>query len=73
MLTVQLQKKYPIIGDVRGRGLLMGIEIVVDPITKAPGDAIGRAISARCLETGLNCNVVQLKGMGVSQRCSPYG
>lgn len=45
---------------------MMGIEIVLDPITKVPGDAIGTAISARCMETGLSCNVVQLKGMGVS-------
>jgi len=45
---------------------MMGIEIVLDPITKIPGDEMGTAISARCMETGLSCNVVQLKGMGVS-------
>jgi len=44
----------------------MGIEIVLDPTTKVPGDEMGTAISARCMETGLSCNVVQLKGMGVS-------
>lgn len=46
---------------------MMGIEIVLDPITKVPGDEVGSAISARCMETGLSCNVVQLKGMGVSR------
>ncbi|EIW70143.1 hypothetical protein TREMEDRAFT_30324 [Tremella mesenterica DSM 1558] len=66
-----LQKKYPCIGDVRGRGLMMGIEIVLDPITKIPGDELGTSISARCMETGLSCNVVQLKGMGGTFRIAP--
>ncbi|WP_417900154.1 aspartate aminotransferase family protein [Bacillus haimaensis] len=31
-----LQKKYPFIGDVRGKGLLLGLEIVADHTTKYP-------------------------------------
>ncbi len=31
-----LQKKYPMIGDIRGKGLLIGIEFVKDAITKEP-------------------------------------
>ena len=31
-----LQAKYPIIGDVRGAGLFIGVEFVKDPVTKVP-------------------------------------
>ncbi|NRG45157.1 aspartate aminotransferase family protein [Bacillus sp. CRN 9] len=31
-----LQKVYPFIGDVRGRGLMIGLEFVQDPIKKEP-------------------------------------
>jgi ethanolamine-phosphate phospho-lyase len=33
----ELGKKYPMIGDVRGRGLFVGIDIVKDPKTREPG------------------------------------
>ncbi len=33
----RLQDKYPVIGEVRGRGLMLGIEFVKDRASKAPG------------------------------------
>jgi 4-aminobutyrate aminotransferase-like enzyme len=33
---LELQQKYPIIGDVRGMGIMQAIEIVKDPKTKEP-------------------------------------
>lgn len=36
---VELQQKYPIIGDVRGMGIMQAIELVKDPTTKEPNPA----------------------------------
>ena len=33
---IELQEKYPIIGDVRGMGIMQAIELVKDPKTKEP-------------------------------------
>ncbi len=44
---------HPNVGDIRGKGLLLGIELVADKETKEPlaGEKVG-AIVARCLELG---------------------
>ena len=60
-----------VIGDVRGRGLLQGIELVLDKDTKEPADALGTAVTAACLERGLHMNIVQLPGMGGIFRIAP--
>ncbi len=55
---VELMRRYENIGDVRGRGLLLGVEIVADRETREPGhDLIGQ-LSDRCFQLGLNINRV---------------
>ncbi|RDW72848.1 putativedialkylglycine decarboxylase [Coleophoma cylindrospora] len=68
---LQLQQKYWCIGDVRGRGLLQGIEIISDAASKAPGAELGQAVSDRAMACGLSCNVVNLPGMGGVFRLAP--
>jgi 2,2-dialkylglycine decarboxylase (pyruvate) len=48
-----LGQRYELIGDIRGRGQLIGIELVRDRYTKEPATTEGRAIAKHCFEHGL--------------------
>jgi 2,2-dialkylglycine decarboxylase (pyruvate) len=63
--------RYEQVGDVRGRGLLQGLELVLDKTTKEPADKLGASVTAACLERGLHMNIVQLRGMGGIFRIAP--
>jgi alanine-glyoxylate transaminase/(R)-3-amino-2-methylpropionate-pyruvate transaminase len=49
----KLKAKHPIIGDVRGQGLLLGIELVQDRATKTPAKAKCAAVLEAAREMGL--------------------
>ena len=49
----------PIVGDIRGRGLLFGIEIVSDRDARTPGKELAERIYYRCLEAGLSFKISQ--------------
>jgi 4-aminobutyrate aminotransferase/(S)-3-amino-2-methylpropionate transaminase len=50
----EMQSRHPLVGDVRGRGLMTAIELVADRETKEPIDGpAGSAIVRRCLEEGV--------------------
>ncbi|GIL02723.1 MAG: aspartate aminotransferase family protein [Alphaproteobacteria bacterium] len=49
----------PRVGDVRGRGLLIGVEIVADRQTRAPDNARAEEVFYRCLDAGLSFKVSQ--------------
>lgn len=66
-----LQDRHACIGDVRGRGLLLGVEIVADRESKAPAPELGAAITRACMSLGLSMNIVQLPGMGGVFRIAP--
>lgn len=68
---LKLQEKYWCIGDVRGRGLLQGVEIISDAETRAPDPDLGQAVSERAMAVGLSCNIVNLPGMGGVFRLAP--
>ena len=67
----QIAHRHEIVGDIRGRGLLAGLELVVDRQTKRTSDELGALITRRCLELGLHMNIVQLPGMGGVFRIAP--
>jgi 4-aminobutyrate aminotransferase len=48
-----LQEKYPVIGDVRGKGLMQGLELVKDRETKEPAPEILGQLLERTRENGL--------------------
>lgn len=50
----ELQQKHPIIGDVRGKGLFVGAELVKDRVTKEPVDeSVTAGVAAHCLSNGV--------------------
>ena len=58
----RLAERSPIVGDVRGRGLMIGIELVTDRKTKEPAGARAKEVRAAMRERGI------LVGTG-----GPYG
>ena len=50
----ELKRRHAIVGDVRGRGLLLGIELVERRDSKAPAGAAAERVLYRCLTRGLS-------------------
>ncbi|MCG6902430.1 MAG: aspartate aminotransferase family protein [Rhodobacter sp.] len=48
-----LQVRYPVIGDVRGRGLMLAIEMVSDRAAKTPDRAVTAQVFENCRAAGL--------------------
>ncbi|PKW27581.1 4-aminobutyrate--2-oxoglutarate transaminase [Phycicoccus duodecadis] len=57
-----LAERYAQIGDVRGRGAMMAMELVTDPATKEPAAALTAAVNAGCHQRGV-----------VTLTCGTYG
>ena len=68
---LEMQQRHECIGDVRGRGLLVGVEIVADRETRTPAPELGSRVSRRCLELGLSMNIVQIPGLAGVFRIAP--
>jgi 2,2-dialkylglycine decarboxylase (pyruvate) len=66
-----LQQRYEAIGDVRGDGLLLGVELVEDRETRKPFHRLGAATTARCFELGLSMNIRRRPERGSVWRIAP--
>jgi len=66
-----LQSRHEEIGDVRGMGLLRGIELVQDRETRVPHHQLGALTTQRCLELGLSMNIRRRPERGSVWRIAP--
>ena len=67
----KLQERYGCIGDVRGRGLMCGVEIVADREAKSPAVALARSIADKMYELGLWANLSSHSSFGGVFRIAP--
>jgi 4-aminobutyrate aminotransferase/4-aminobutyrate aminotransferase/(S)-3-amino-2-methylpropionate transaminase len=49
----KMQETHPIVGDVKGKGFLLGIELVKDKATKEPFDQAGKLVYQKAFKKGL--------------------
>lgn len=66
-----IMDRFDCIGDVRGRGLLLGLEIVKDRSSKCPDLVLGEHIGYEAMQRGLSMNIVKLPAMGAVFRIAP--
>ena len=66
-----IKDQYACVGDVRGRGLLLGMEIIKDTGNREPDHDMGAAIMAEAFKRGLSMNIVKMPGMGGVFRIAP--
>lgn len=55
----ELQDRHEQIGDVRGMGLLWGVELVHDRTSRQPADKLGAELTDECQRCGLSINLVR--------------
>jgi 4-aminobutyrate aminotransferase len=62
----ELAARHELIGEIRGKGLMIGIELVTDPISKAPARDLCSAVLHRAFHNGLillSCGASTLRFM----------
>ena len=65
-----LKQRHECIGDVRGRGLLVGLDLVEDRATKTPAPELAQRVARTCLDLGMMTSVVR-GGYGIFRIAPP--
>jgi 2,2-dialkylglycine decarboxylase (pyruvate) len=68
---MELQQRYEAIGDIRGVGMLYGVELVKDRETRQPHHELGEVTTKKCYEYGLSMNIKRRKERGSVWRIAP--
>lgn len=65
---VELQRSHAVIGDVRGKGLYLGLDLTTDPATREPDPELAKRVCEQMkdegvivIPTGVHDNVLKLK------------
>jgi 2,2-dialkylglycine decarboxylase (pyruvate) len=67
----ELQRRYEVIGDIRGAGLLLGVELVTDRASRNPAHELGAMTTRKCFENGLSMNIRRRPERGSVWRIAP--
>lgn len=68
---LELQSRHEVIGDVRGEGMLLGVELVKDRDGREPFHALGALTTRKCFEFGLSMNIRRRPERGSVWRIAP--
>lgn len=68
---LELQSRHEVIGDVRGEGMLLGVELVKDRDSREPFHALGALTTRKCFEFGLSMNIRRRPERGSVWRIAP--
>lgn len=66
-----LRQRFDCIGDIRGRGLMVGVEFVTDRQSKLPAEELGQRICREAAQRGVWMNIVNLPGLASVFRLAP--
>ncbi|GMF63678.1 unnamed protein product [[Candida] boidinii] len=67
----KMAEKFQCIGDIRGRGLMVGLEIVKDRKTKETDQQLASQLASKMMELGLSANLIAVKSFGGVFRMAP--
>jgi 2,2-dialkylglycine decarboxylase (pyruvate) len=65
---LELERRHEAVGEVRGMGLMYGVELVEDRDSRRPAEALGMALTEECERRGLSINLVR-GGTGGAANC----